>query len=49
MIWDEPPAEAVARAVLNVASRVLMENINIVAPDTTSHDAYKIASNLLKN
>jgi hypothetical protein len=49
MIWDEPPAEAVARAVLNVASRVLMENINIVAPDTTAHDAYRIASNLLKN
>jgi|GEM_PF-5030390 hypothetical protein len=49
MIWDEPPAEAVARAVLNVASRVLMENINNVAPDTTAHDAYRIASNLLKN
>lgn len=43
MIWDEPPPEAIARAVLVVASKQLLENIGSVAKDISSHDAYRIA------
>jgi hypothetical protein len=49
MIWDAPPPEAIAKAVLNVASRVLLENADIIAPDTNGKDAYKIVCNLLNN
>jgi len=49
MIWDEPPVEAIAKAVLNTVANVLEENENLIAPDTSSKDAYKIAINLLKN
>jgi len=49
MIWDEPPVEAIAKSVLNVVAKVLEDNENLIAPDTTGKDAYKIAINLLKN
>ena len=49
MIWDEPPVEAIAKAILNVTARVLSENSQIIAPDTTGADSYRIVCNLLKN
>jgi len=47
MIWDAPPPEAIARAVLVVASKQLLENINSVESNISAHDAYRIACNNL--
>jgi hypothetical protein len=47
MIWDAPPPEAIARAVLVVASKQLLENIDSVAKDISAHDAYRMACNNL--
>lgn len=47
MIWDAPPPEALARVVLVVASKQLLENIDSVATDSSAHDAYRMACNNL--
>lgn len=49
MIWDVPPAEAIAKAVLNAASKIATENIfNLVQPDDKPEDAYKIVCKIIE-
>lgn len=48
MIWDEPPAEAIARAVLVSASKVALDNMkNLVQPDDLPEDAFRIACKII--
>jgi hypothetical protein len=47
MIWDAPPPEAIARAVLVVASKQLLDNIDSVDTNVSAHDAYRMACNNL--
>jgi hypothetical protein len=47
MIWDAPPPEAIARAVLVVASKQLLDNIDSVDTNISAHDAYRMACNNL--
>ena len=48
MIWDEPPAEAIARAVLVSASKVALDNMkNLVQPDDLPEDAFTIACKII--
>lgn len=48
MIWDEPPAEAIARAILISASKVLLEEIHeLVSADDSPDHAFTIACKML--
>lgn len=48
MIWDVPPAEAIARAVLVSASKVALDNIHeLVHPDDLPEDAFRIACKII--
>lgn len=49
MIWDVPPAQAIAKAVLNAASKIARENVlNLVQPDDKPEDAYNIVCKILE-
>lgn len=47
MIWDAPPPEAIARAVLIVTSKQLLENVDGVPSDISPQDAYRMACKYL--
>jgi hypothetical protein len=48
LIWDEPPPEAIAKAVLISASKMLLESVyDLVSPDDLPEDAFNIACKML--